>query len=50
MEGTRKGLWMFRNRAAGERLVREYLERDKPTPLDEPLAAAASEVVIQAKS
>jgi curli production assembly/transport component CsgG len=50
MEGTRKGLWKFKDRAAGERLVREYLERDKPTPLDEPLAAAASEPVVQAKS
>jgi curli production assembly/transport component CsgG len=41
MEGARKGLWKFRDPATGARLVREYLERDKPTPLEEPAAVSS---------
>ncbi|RDI52547.1 CsgG/HfaB family protein [Microvirga subterranea] len=33
MEGTRKGLWKFRDRAAGDRLIAEYLTRDDPNPV-----------------
>jgi curli production assembly/transport component CsgG len=35
MEGARKGLWKFRDRAAGERLIAEYLIRDDPNPVME---------------
>ena len=30
MEGTRKGLWGFRDKAAQKKLIGEYLERDRP--------------------
>ena len=36
IEGTRKKLWNFRDPVFGRRLVDEYLDRDKPTPLDVP--------------
>ncbi|MGU3538439.1 CsgG/HfaB family protein [Methylobacterium sp. A54F] len=36
IEGARKKLWRFRDPASGDRLITEYLLRDKPTPLVQP--------------
>lgn len=49
IEGARKHLWKFRDPLIGSRLVDEYLARDKPTPLEAPALAAASEPVLAAK-
>jgi len=41
MEGTKKGLWKFRDADIGQRLLQEYLDRDTVGPL----AGAGAEVV-----
>ncbi|BAU88638.1 curli production assembly/transport component CsgG [Methylorubrum populi] len=50
MEGARKGLWRFRNPAIGQRLLQEYIERDKPLPPASANAEIVQEAVVVAKN
>ncbi|WP_406858541.1 CsgG/HfaB family protein [Alsobacter sp. KACC 23698] len=40
MEGARIGLWRFKDRAAGQRLIEEYLVRDKSKTIDGPVESS----------
>ena len=50
MEGARKGLWKFRDPAIGQRLLQEYIERDKPLPPVSPTTEVVQEAVVVAKN
>ena len=50
MEGARKGLWKFRDPVIGQRLLQEYIERDKPLPPVSPTTEVVQEAVVVAKN
>ncbi len=50
MEGVRKGLWKFRDQDVGQRLLQQYIERDKPLPVASASAEVVPEAVVVAKN
>ncbi|GLS55536.1 curli production assembly protein CsgG [Methylobacterium gregans] len=50
MEGAKKGLWKFRDPIVGQRLVQDYLDRDKALPVASQSAEIVPEAVVVAKN
>jgi curli production assembly/transport component CsgG len=50
MEGVRKGLWKFRDQDVGQRLLQQYIERDKPLPAVSASVEVVPEAVVVAKN
>ncbi|GEL41775.1 curli production assembly protein CsgG [Methylorubrum extorquens] len=50
MEGAKKGLWKFRDPVIGQRLVQDYVERDRSVPVASQSAEIVPEAVVVAKN
>jgi curli production assembly/transport component CsgG len=50
MEGAKKGLWKFRDPVIGQRLVQDYIERDRSVPVASQSAEIVPEAVVVAKN